>query len=88
MDEKNVYNSGLASDDWRALREVIWPFIHAEHPAQVEIPQGLPAHLSEHPLVALIRRYRATGDSTYLDQAGRLLAPTDEPFGWYLPLTK
>jgi hypothetical protein len=54
----------------------------------VTISRGLPNHLRDHPLVRLLRRYRETGDDRYLDQAGRLLIPTDQPFGWYLTLTK
>lgn len=88
MGGTNFDGGGLSLEDWLSLRDAIWPFLHAEFPARIEMPQGLPAHLTSHPLVGLIRRYRETGDSQYLDQAGRLLIPTDQPFGWYLPLTK
>jgi hypothetical protein len=88
MDESDVGGSGLNLDDWVALRDVFWPFIHAENPAHVPAPRGLPKHLKNHRLVRLIRKYRDTSDKKYLDQAGQLLIPTSEPFGWYVPLTK
>lgn len=88
MGQNSVADSGLPSEDWCALRDVLLPFLHAEQPAQVGMPEGLPAHLVEHPLVGLVRRYRETGDKSFLDAAGRLLIPTEEPFAWYLALTK
>jgi hypothetical protein len=84
MDEGNVYGSGLVSEDWLALRDAISPFLHADYPARVEMPQGLPARLREHPLVGLVREYRETGEDKYLDQAGQLLVPTGQPVAWYL----
>jgi len=88
MDTDNVYGSGLNSSDWAALHKAIWPFIHAKEPSKVEMPQNLPKHLCDHPLVRLLGKYRETGDDNYLDQAGRLLSPTNKPFGWYVVLTK
>lgn len=85
--EEDVYGSGLNSEDWRALRDAIWPFLHAQAPARVRMPR-LPKHLKDHQLVRLIRKYRETGDEKYLDRAGRILIPTKKPFGWYLALTK
>lgn len=83
----NVYNSGLDYADWQILRDVIWPFIHAKTPANIEI-QKVPEHLTNHPLIELIRMYRETGDEGFLDQAGQYLVPSNEPFGWYVTLTK
>jgi hypothetical protein len=86
MGEGNIHGSGLNSEDWLALRDVLWPFYLAKDPARVEIIQGLPEHLREHPLIALVHRYRDTGDDKYLDEAGRLLVPTGLPFGWRVPV--
>jgi hypothetical protein len=88
MDEASVYGSGLNSADWIALREAIWPFLHATNPAHLAIFRRLPKHLQDHPVVRFLREYRETGDERYLDQAGRGLIPTTSPFGWYVPLTK
>ena len=82
MGDNNVHNSGLNTNDWLALRDVLWAFYRATHPAQVEIPQGLPEHLREHPVIGLVRNYQESSDDKYLDQAGQLLVPTDLPFGW------
>ena len=70
------------------MRDVIWPFLHAEDPGTVKVSPRLPAHLQNHPLVSLIRENQARGAEDLLDGAGRLLIPTDEPFGWYVFLTK
>jgi hypothetical protein len=70
-----------------SLRDVIWPFLHVDDPASVEVPH-VPVHLQNHPLVKLIREYQVTGNEVYLEKAGQMLIPTDEPFGWYVPLTK
>lgn len=83
----NVYDSGLNGADWRSLHSALWPFIHAETPSDIQIPD-VPEHLAGHPMLALLARYRSTGDDAALDQAGRILFPTDEPFGWYVVLTK
>jgi hypothetical protein len=88
MDNENIYGSGLNNEDWTALRDVIWPFLHASDPRVVEVSPRLPVHLQNHPLVSLIHEYQATGADDLLDRAGRLLIPTDKPFGWYAPLTK
>jgi len=88
MSNQDTYGSGLNSQDWISLRDVLWPFLHAEDPSEVEISRNLPSRLEDHPLVALVREYKATGAVHLLDQAGRLLIPTNEPFGWYVPLTK
>jgi hypothetical protein len=32
MDEGNVFGSGLNSEDWLALRDAVWPFLHADDP--------------------------------------------------------
>lgn len=82
-----IYGSDLNDEDWVSLRNALSPFIHAKRPAEVPIPP-VPNHLDQHPLMECIRKYRATGDDTYLDRAGRFLVPTDTPFGWYVPLTK
>jgi hypothetical protein len=65
----------------------MWPFIHAKDPSLVEIPK-YPSHLDDHPLVKHILKYQKTGQDEYLDKAGQILSPTDEPFGWYVALTK
>ena len=85
--EDNVYGSGLSSEDWIALRDAIWPFLHAEDPSEIDIP-GVPRHLQSHPLLAKLELYRETKAKRYLDEAGQMLIPMEEPFGWYLPLTK
>jgi hypothetical protein len=86
--ESNVHGSGLNTEDWLALRDALWPFYRAMHPARVEMTQGLPEHLREHPLIGLVREYRETGEDKYLDQAGQLLVPTDLPFGWRDPVAE
>ncbi len=83
----NVYKSGLDADDWICLRNVIWPFIHAEDIKSIPIVD-VPDHLKEHRVVKFIRMYKETGNDEYLDKAGQCLIPTTKPFGWYLPLTK
>lgn len=83
----NVYNSGLNYTDWQLLRDAIQPFIHAKTPANIEILK-VPEHLTNHPLIELIKKYRETGDENFLDQAGQYLVPSSEPFGWYVTLTK
>jgi len=87
MIEENVYKSGLNEADWCALRDVIWPFIHAKDPSKVNIP-NVPQHLKNHPLVKQIQKYKETGNEKYLDKAGKCLIPTKEFFGWYVSLTK
>jgi hypothetical protein len=82
-----VYGSGLAEQDWVALKNAIWPFIHAKNPGLVEVPT-VPDHLMDHPVIQAIRKFRETGDNVHLDAAGTLLIPCSEPFGWYVPLTK
>lgn len=87
MDEVNVYGSGLNSTDWCSLRDIVWPFLHAEDPSKVAMPE-VPSHLNKHPIVEAIRRYRRHNKDEDLDLAGRGLIPTTEPFGWYVVLTK
>ena len=87
MDDDNYCNSGLNETDWKILRDVIWPFIHAKDPEKVEI-LNVPERLLNHPLMNYIRQYKETGNENYLDMAGKCLIPTTEPFGWYVPLTK
>jgi len=88
IDNENVYGSGLRSDDWIALRDIFWPFIHAKEPEMIELPSNIPEHLQDHPLLQYLKQYQATVNKEYLDKAGQILIPTKEPFGWYLPLTK
>lgn len=88
MSTDDVYGSGLGSEDWTILRDVIWPFLHVDNPANVAIPQELPEQVKEHPIVRLVRKYQQTGEDRFLDQAGQHLIPTGEAFGWYVPLTK
>lgn len=83
----NVYGSGLSLEDWVSLREAFLPFVHAQNPGQVPIRE-VPKHLENHPLMESLHRYRRTGEKRDLDEAGRLLVPTDTPFGWYIALTK
>ncbi len=87
MSEDNIYNSGLNEADWKSLRDVIWPFIHAKEPDLVELPI-IPSHLIDHALVKYIQKYKETGDEKYLDMAGQCLIPTEKYFGWYVPITK
>ena len=86
-DDQNVYDSGLNSSDWCALRDVIWPFLHTRVPQAVDFP-SVPEHLANHPVVTLMRQFQATGADELLDRAGQYLIPTKDPFGWYVPLTK
>lgn len=88
MSNTGVYGSGLNSQDWVILRDVIWPFLHAKEPWAVEISPSLPDRLKTHPMVSLLREYQSKGSEELLDQAGKLLIPSDKPFGWYAPLTK
>jgi hypothetical protein len=85
--EGNVYGSGLNDADWCALRDVVWPFIHADDPSAVPMPE-VPDHLKAHPIVEAIRRYRRDKRDEDLDQAGQGLIPSKDPFGWYVLLTK
>jgi hypothetical protein len=85
--QTNVYNSGLNATDWKTLRDVIWPFLHAKDPSMVKIP-AVPDHLVDHPLVRMIQNYKETGDESFLDEAGKCLIPTEVSFGWYTALTK
>lgn len=82
-----VYGSGLNPDDWKALRDVFWPFVHADDPRKVPVPV-VPDRLGDHAVVRYVRTYRDTGDEAFLDKAGQALIPTSRPFGWYVPLTK
>ncbi len=84
---EDTYGSGLNLADWRHMQKLLLPFIHAKEPAAVAMP-AVPEHLQSHPLIQMIRRYRQYGREEDLDEAGRLLFPTDKPFDWYLPLTK
>jgi hypothetical protein len=88
MASSDVYGSGLNDADWLALRDAIWPFLHTADPSSVEMSTTLAAHLRDHSVVEMIRRFQATNRAEYLDEAGRLLIPTDQPFGWYNALTK
>jgi hypothetical protein len=81
------YHHEISNSDYIALKHVMWPFIHAKEPSTVQIPE-YPSHLSDHPLVNYINKYKNTADKTYLDKAGQILCPTSEPFGWYVALTK
>jgi len=87
MSDDDVYGSGLNSDDWISLRDVIWSFLHAKDLESVEIPP-VPQHLQSHPLIEFIQKYKSTGDEEFLDKAGQILIPSEKPFGWYLGLTK
>lgn len=87
MSNENFLNSNLNENDWNILRDVIWPFIHANDASKVEI-LNVPDHLKQHPLIDYLQKFKETGDEKYLDSAGQCLIPTQEPFGWYLPLTK
>jgi hypothetical protein len=84
---RGVYGSGLSAEDWGSLRAALEPFLHAKDPAAVSLPR-VPRHLTQHPMMECLRRYRETGDDKDLDRAGRFLVSTDTPFAWYLPLTK
>lgn len=81
------FGSGLSLEDWVSLREALLPTVHAKSPGQIPIPE-VPNHLENHPLMESLRRYRRTGEKRDLDEAGRLLVPTDTPFGWSIALTK
>ena len=87
VDDNNIYNSGLNSQDWVSLRDVMWPFIHAEDMKTITIKE-VPEHLKNHPLIKCIKKYKQTEEDQYLDEAGQYLAPSKEPFGWYVLLTK
>lgn len=87
ISQTNVYHSGLNITDWKLLRDVLWPFLHAKDPSLVEIPE-VPEHLAAHPLVQNIHGYKETGDIEYLDEAGNCLIPSEVRFGWYTVLTK
>jgi hypothetical protein len=88
VDKTNIYGSGLNAADWLALRDAIWPFLHAKEPGSVELSHNLPEHLRDHAIISLLGTYRETSDDRYLDYAGQLLIPASKPFGWYLVLTK
>jgi hypothetical protein len=79
-ERRGMYGSGINNQDWQALRNALWPFIHASDPGEVEIPL-VPDHLESHPVLQLIRKYRETGDREHLNAAGQILVPCSEPFG-------
>jgi len=87
MKNDESYGSGIPHDDWIALRDIVFPFLHADDPGTVPMPP-VPENLQHHPVVKAIVRYRKNGKDEDLDLAGQGLIPTDEPFGWYVPLTK
>jgi hypothetical protein len=87
IDKDNVYGSGLNESDWCALKDIVFPFLHADDPSIVPMPD-VPEHLSHHPIVEAIRRYRRSKRDKDLDLAGQGLIPSKEPFGWYVVLTK
>ena len=76
---EDVYGSGLNLDDWNALREVLYPFLHTKDPFSIKIPP-FADHLSNHPLIEFVRLYRRTAKEEYLDKAGQCLIPSEEPF--------
>jgi hypothetical protein len=46
----------------------------------------LPEHLTNRAVAKLVRKYRATGESEYLDRAGQTLVPGNKH--WWLIITK
>ena len=68
MDDDDVYECGLNSEDWICLRDVVWPFIHAESIESINVPE-VPDYLKEHELGEYIKKYKETGDDKYLDKA-------------------
>ena len=88
--DNNVYTSGLNLGDWHALTAFVVPhyaFRDGEFVPPMEINVApLPKHLEEHPIAELVRRYRATANSSFLDEAGQLLVPDNEL--WWLIITK
>lgn len=87
IDRQNVYGSGLDTNDWCALRDLVLPFLHADDPSTVTMRE-VPAHLEKRPIVEAIKRYRESKRDEDLDAAGQGLIPAGEPFGWYLALTR
>lgn len=88
--DDNLYESGLNRADWYALRGLVDP--HYSFRDGKFVPPGeiklapLPPHLVDHPVTKLVNRYRATGNSDFLDQAGQLLVPDNEL--WWLIIGK
>jgi hypothetical protein len=88
--DDDVYGSGLNRADWYALRGQVDPHFSSRDGElipldEIDVP-SLPEHLTSHPVAKLVRKYRATGESKYLDRAGKALVPGNKL--WFLVLTK
>jgi hypothetical protein len=90
LDDNNVYGSGINLGDWHALTAFVVPhyaFRDGEFVPPTEIKLApRPDHLAVHPIAKLVKKYRATADSRFLDEAGQLLVPQNEH--WWLIITK
>jgi hypothetical protein len=78
----NVYGSGLNRTDWDALWNLVAPHLSSRDgklvpPGEIDPPPP-PEHLVDHTVAKLVEKYRATGQSRYLDRANRTLFPSSE----------
>jgi hypothetical protein len=87
ISDNNIYGSGLNRQDWYTLCNILLPFLHTKDFSEIEIPE-VPEHLKHHPFMEALKAFKNSGDDQFLDKAGKSLVPTDEPFGWYLVVTK
>ena len=88
--DDNLYGSGLNRADWSALRGQVVPHYSFRDgkfvpPQEIDVPP-VSEHLADHPVAKLVQKYRATGESKYLDRAGQTLVPGNKL--WWLVTTK
>ncbi len=72
----DLYGSGLAYDDWYAMRDVVLATFHDSSEEYL-----VPDHLSEHAITKLIRSAQS-GDKNALCDAARMLVPIDPDRAW------
>ncbi len=85
-----MYGSGLNRIDWYALCGQVVPHYSFRDgkfvpPEEIDLP-AVSEHLANHTVAKLVHKYRATGESKYLDRAGQTLVPGHKH--WWLVITK
>jgi hypothetical protein len=88
--DDNLCGSGLNRADWSALCGQVVPHYSFRDgkfvpPEEIDVPP-VSEHLADHPVAKLVQKYRATGESKYLDRAGQTLVPGNKL--WWLVITK
>jgi hypothetical protein len=88
--DDDMYGSGLNRADWYVLCGQVVPHYSFRGgkfvpPNEIDVPP-VPEHLANHKVANLVRKYRATGESDFLDRAGQTLVPGNEL--WWLVITK